>query len=133
MIITAILLAGQLVRFDPEFEYNYRHLAEARTSLYKEETNKVSIRKVMGATVSEVVQLSLKEVLLMIVIAFIIASPVAYIIGKKWLQNFVLKISVNPLPFILAFVILSALVFVTVLFKERQSAMVNPIDNLRQE
>ena len=69
----------------------------------------------------------------MIVIAFIIASPVAYIIGKKWLQNFVLKISVNPLPFILAFVILSALVFVTVLFKERQSAMVNPIDNLRQE
>ena len=133
MIITAILLAGQLVRFDPEFEYNYRHLAEARTSLYEEVTNQVSLRKVMGATVSEVVQLSLKEVLLMIIIAFIIASPVAYIIGNKWLQNFVLKITVNTLPFIIALVILTGLVFITVIFKETQSAMVNPVDNLRQE
>ncbi len=159
-------VAERMVIFDPEFEYNYRHLAEARTTLYEEETNQakivlfvgfvavilslvgaysmvsylaerrakqVSLRKVMGATVSEVVQLSIKEVLTMIIIAFVIASPVAYIIGMKWLQNFVLKITVNPLPFILAFVILSALVFLTVFFKERQSAMINPIDNLRQE
>jgi len=87
----------------------------------------------MGATVNEVIQLSAKEMLLMIMFAFIVASPVAYLIGYKWLQNFSQKISISPLPFILAMVILTALVFITIFFKERQSAMVNPIDNLRQE
>jgi putative ABC transport system permease protein len=152
--------------FDPEFEYNFRYLAEARKSLYKEEIDQakivlfvgiiavvlslvgayamvsflsehrakqVSIRKVMGATVSEVLHLSVREIIWMILVAFIIATPLAYIIGNKWLQNFAQKISINPLPFILALIILAALVFITVFFRERRSAMVNPIDNLRQE
>jgi len=159
-------VADRMVKFDPEFEYNFRHVEEARTSLYRDETNQakiilficivaivlslvgaysmvsfmsekrakqVSIRKVMGATVPEVIQLSVREIIWMIFIAFIIASPVAFIIGKKWLQNFAQKVSVNPLPFILAFIILTVLVFITVFFKERRSAMANPIDNLRQE
>jgi len=159
-------VADRMIEFDPEFEYNYRHLAEARNTLYRKEANQakivliagivavilsligaysmvsylterrakqISIRKVMGATVNEVIQLSAKEMLLMIMFAFIVASPVAYLIGYKWLQNFSQKISISPLPFILAMVILTALVFITIFFKERQSAMVNPIDNLRQE
>jgi len=159
-------VADRMTRFDPEFEFNYRHLEEARTTLYRQETNQAkivliigimavvlsligaysmvsylaerrarqtSIRKVMGATVAEVLQLSVKEIFLMIVIAFVIASPAAYFVGSKWLQNFAQKISINPLPFILSVLILSALVLGTVFFRERQAAMVNPIDNLRQE
>jgi putative ABC transport system permease protein len=102
------------------------YLAERRA-------RQTSIRKVMGATVAEVLQLSVKEIVLMIMLAFVIASPVAYFIGSKWLQNFAQKISLNPLPFILSVLILSALVLITVFFRERQAAMVNPIDNLRQE
>jgi putative ABC transport system permease protein len=87
----------------------------------------------MGATVAEVLQLSIREIIWMIFIAFVIASPVAYFIGSNWLQNFAQKISINLLPFILSMIILAVLVFITVFLKERRSAMVNPIDNLRQE
>ncbi len=164
--IIAREVADRMIEFDPEFEYNYRNLTDARDTLYKEETNQarivlfvsimavilsligaysmasflterrakqVSIRKVMGATVEEVLQLSVREIFWMIIIAFIIASPVTYIIGHKWLQNFSQKITIGPLPFILALIVLAVLVFTTVFFKERQSAMANPIDNLRQE
>ena len=159
-------IAERMIEFDPEFEYNYRYLTEARTILYEGETNQakivlfvgivaviislfgaysmvsfltkrrakqVSIRKVMGATVAEVLQTSFREIMWMILVAFIIASPIAYIIGNKWLHNFAQKNPISPLPFILALIILAALVFITVFFKERQSAMVNPVDNLRQE
>jgi len=159
-------VAARLQEFDPEFEYNYRTVDEARTTLYEEETNQVkivffvgiiaviltligaysmaaymaerrarqvSIRKVMGATVAEVLQLSIKEMIGMILIAFALASPLAYMVGKRWLQNFTLKISVGLLPFILALIVLASLIFITVYFKERQAALANPVDNLRQE
>ena len=159
-------VADRMARFDPEFEYNYRHLEEARTTLYRDEAKQativliigimavilsligaysmvsylaerrakqISIRKVMGATVAEVLQLSVREIIWMILIAFVIASPVAFFIGSKWLQNFAQKISINPLPFFLSMIILAALVLITVFLRERRSAMVNPIDNLRQE
>ncbi len=87
----------------------------------------------MGTTVSEVLQVSAKEMLLMIMIAFVIASPVAYLVASIWLDNFTQKIPVGPLPFLLALIVLFLLVYITVFFKERKSAMTNPIDNLRQE
>lgn len=159
-------VADRMIRFDPEFEYNFRYLEEARITLYRAEAKQativliigimaviisligaysmgsylaerrakqICIRKVMGATVAEVLQLSVKENILMIVFAFVIASPVAYLIGSKWLQNFTQKISINLLPFMLAMIILTALVLITIFFKERQAAMANPVQNLRQE
>ncbi len=159
-------VADRMTRFDPEFEYNYRYLSEARAGLYRKESNQakivlfagivavilslvgaysmvsylaerrarqISIRKVMGASVAEVLQLSFREILWMLLLAFAIASPAAYFIGEKWLQNFVLKVPISLLPFLLAWLIMTILVISTVYFKERQSAMVNPVINLRQE
>ena len=104
-------------------------------AIYMSERRKkqVSIRKVMGATVKEVLQLSIMEVVWMILVAFLIASPIAYIISKKWLQSFTLKISIGVLPFLLAFIVLAVLILITVFFKEKKAAMANPVDNLRQD
>ncbi len=159
-------VADRMLEFDPEFEYNYRTLDEARKTLYKSETNQVkivlfvgivailltlvgaysmasymaerrarqvSIRKVMGATVTEVLKISAIEMTVMLTVAFVIASPIAYYISNKWLQNFTDRISVGILPFLMALLILFVLIFFTVYFKERRSAMANPVDNLRQE
>ncbi len=164
--VIADRIAEKMTEFDPDFEYNYRMLEEARGELYKKEANQVkivllvglvavlmtivgayslasymaerrakqvSIRKVMGATVAEVIQLSVKEMTWMIIIAFIIASPLAYFVSIKWLQNFTQKISIGPLPFILALVVLSVLILITVYFKERKAALANPVKHLRQE
>ena len=159
-------VADRMLEFDPEFEYNYRTVDEARKTLYESETNQVkivlfvgivailltlvgaysmasymaerrakqvSIRKVMGATVTEVLKLSAMEMIVMILVAFVIASPIAYYVSNKWLQNFTDRISVGILPFLMAFLILFVLIFLTVYFKERRAAMANPVDNLRQE
>ncbi|MEE4115864.1 MAG: ABC transporter permease [Marinilabiliaceae bacterium] len=159
-------VADRMLEFDPEFEYNYRTVDEARKTLYEVETNQlkivlfvgiiailltlvgaysmasymaerrakqVSIRKVMGATVSEVLQLSIREIVLMVIIAFMLASPLAYLVSSRWLQNFTQKINIGILPFLLSLVCILVLVFLTAFFKERQSAMANPVDNLRQE
>ncbi|TFH39345.1 MAG: FtsX-like permease family protein [Bacteroidia bacterium] len=159
-------ISASLIEFDPEFEYNFRTVKEAKDTLYTEEKNQVkivlivcliaviitiigaysmaaymaeyrarqvSIRKVMGATISEVLHHSFREIILMIIIAYIVASPLAYFISSSWLENFTQRIVIGPLPFILSIITLSTLIFITVFFKERKAAMVNPVKNLRQE
>jgi putative ABC transport system permease protein len=159
-------VANRMLEFDPEFEYNYRTVDEARKTLYETEANQIkivlfvgvvailltlvgaysmasymaerrarqtSIRKVMGATVAEVLKLSVMEMIVMISVAFVIASPIAYYVSNKWLQNFTQKVSIGILPFVLAFIVIFTLIFLTVYSKERRAAMANPVDNLRQE
>ncbi len=159
-------VAEKLKEYDPETEYNFRTLDEAKKILYAKEENQVkivlyvgivaliltiigaysmanymaerrkkqvSIRKVMGATVKEVLQISIMEVVWMLLAAFLIASPIAYIISRKWLQSFTLKISIGLLPFFLAFITITVLILITVFFKEIKAAMTNPVDNLRQD
>lgn len=163
--VIAKTVADKLHEFDPEFEFNFRTVEEARSMLYKEEVNQVkivlfagiiallvtivgaysmstfmaiqrakqnSIRKVMGATACEVLKLAIWEMIRMILIAFVVASPIAYLISLKWLENFTDKIRIEGLPFVLSLVILSISIFLSVYFKERQAAFANPVDNLRQ-
>ena len=101
--------------------------------LSERRAKQVSIRKVMGATVSEVLKLSVREMIVMIALAFVIASPISYFVSNKWLQNFTQRISIGFLPYMLAFILLFILIYLTVFFIERKSAMANPVDNLRQE
>lgn len=164
--VIARKIAERMTEYDPEFEFNFRTVEEARRSLYKKEVNElkivlfvgiialiltligaysmaaymaerrskeISIRKVMGATVSEVLQLSFREMAWMILLAFIIASPVAYYMSNRWLENFTEKISIGPVPFILSAVILTIMIFAAVYYRERKAAMANPVDNLRQQ
>ncbi len=93
----------------------------------------VCIRKIHGASIKDVLQMSARELVWMILFAFIFSSPVSYIIGIRWLGNYSEHINIGFIPFILALLILSVMVFMTVYFKERQSALANPVDNLRQE
>jgi len=103
------------------------------TYMAERRARQVSIRKVMGATVAEVLQLSIREMILMILIAFALATPIAYMVGIRWLQNFTMKISIGILPFLLSLIVLASLIFITVYFKERKAAMVNPVENLRND
>lgn len=93
----------------------------------------VGIRKVLGASGWQIITLFLKEFAWMILLANLIAWPLAYMALEKWLNNFVYRIHINWAPFITVAVVIAALIAVIVTIQTIVKALTNPIRNLRSE
>ncbi|MEE4214753.1 MAG: FtsX-like permease family protein [Bacteroidales bacterium] len=93
----------------------------------------VAIRKVMGASINEIIVLLNRKYLWWLVVAFIIACPVAYYIMLQWLNNFAYKISIGPFVFLLAGLVTLFLALVTVSGITSRTARSNPASVLRNE
>jgi len=93
----------------------------------------VGIRKVLGASAVNIVYLFSKEFILLIGIAFVIASPVAWYFMNKWLQDYPYRINISWWIFIAAGVAATVIALLTVSFQAIKAAIANPIKNLRTE
>lgn len=93
----------------------------------------IGIRKVLGAGVASLFTLLSSEFLLLIVIALVIASPVAWYAMYKWLQNFAYRSPVQWWEFALSGGLIIFIALVTVSFQAAKAALVNPIKSLRSE
>ncbi len=93
----------------------------------------IGVRKVLGATILQIVQIISKEFLLLIVIAFIIAAPVAWFGMNKWLENFAYRTQVSWWIFILGISIMLVIALLTLGFQTIKAAMANPVKSLRTE
>ena len=93
----------------------------------------VGIRKVLGASVSSVVYLFSKEFIMLITIAFIIASPVAWYFMNKWLEDYVYRINISWWIFVVAGISAVIIALLTVSFQAVRAAMVNPVKSLKTE
>ncbi len=93
----------------------------------------VGVRKVLGASVGNIVMLFSKEFTILISIAFIIAVPVAWYVMSNWLNNFVYRISINAGVFVLAIIISMVIAWITVGYKAVKAALANPVKSLRTE
>jgi len=93
----------------------------------------VGIRKVLGASVSSVVYLFSKEFIILIAIAFIIASPVAWYFMNKWLQDYVYRINISWWIFIVGGISAIIIALITVSFQAIKAAFANPVKSLRSE
>ncbi len=93
----------------------------------------IGIRKVLGASVINITNLLAKEFILLVFIAFIIATPVSYWMMNQWLQDFAYRTSISWWIFI--FTGLSALVIalLTISFQAIKAALANPVKSLRSE
>ncbi|HMG10602.1 MAG TPA: ABC transporter permease [Mucilaginibacter sp.] len=96
-------------------------------------TKEIGIRKVLGASVTHIAALLSADFLKLIIIAVIIASPVAWLIMSKYLQDFAYRIDIQWWVFALAAIIAILIAFVTVSFQSIKAAMANPINSLRNE
>lgn len=96
-------------------------------------TKEVGIRKVLGATARNIVYLLSKEFSLLIIIAFVIAGPIAYYIMHKWLQNYTYRISLGASVFILSIAGSMIIAWLTVGYRAVKAAMANPVKSLRTE
>ncbi len=99
----------------------------------EQRTKEIGIRKVLGASVTNVTALLSKDFLKLVLIAFLIASPIAWFLMNKWLQDFAYKINISWWTFAIAALLAILITIVTVSFQSIKAALANPVDSLRAE
>jgi len=93
----------------------------------------IGIRKVLGASITNVMTILSKQFILLILIAALIAVPVAWYFLSDWLESFAYKISITPLHFIGALIVTLLIALLTLSFRTIQAASANPVDSLKEE
>jgi len=98
-----------------------------------QKSKEISIRKILGAKVSEIVLLLSKDFSQWIFLANLFAWPAAFYITEKWLQGFAYRIRLSSGPFLLAFVSVLVVALLTTGFQAIKAATVNPVETIRHE
>ncbi len=93
----------------------------------------IGIRKVLGASVFGIVSLVSKDFLLLTIVAFIIAAPVAWYFMNKWLQDFAYRINIEWWVFVVAGLLSVTIVLAVISFQAIKAAIANPVKSLRTE
>ncbi len=99
----------------------------------QQRTKEIGVRKVLGASVGSIVLLLAKDFLRLVVIAIIIASPLAWYAMHQWLQGFEYRISIPWWVFILSGLMAMLIALLTVSFQAIKAALINPVKSLRSE
>lgn len=99
----------------------------------EQKKKEIGIRKVLGASVQTVIRLLTTDFLKLVGIAFIIASPLAYFVMQKWLQDFPYRISIEWWVFLVAGGAALLITLITVGFQAVKAAVANPVKSLRTE
>ena len=96
-------------------------------------TKEIGVRKVLGASVSSITVLLTKDFLKLVLISFLIASPVAWWFLQQWLENYAYKIDLGVWFFVAAGVLAMAIAILTVGARTIKAAIQNPVKSLRTE
>jgi len=93
----------------------------------------ISIRKVLGAGIPSIVQLQSKEFFRLVIISFVLATPIAWWILHKWLQNFAYQIKLSWWMFGAAGLLAIVITLGTISYQAVRTAIANPLKGLRSE
>ena len=99
----------------------------------EQRVKEIGIRKVLGASITSVTTLLSKDFIKLVLIACLVAFPVAYFAMHRWLQNFAYKIDIAWWIFALAGLLAVAIALLTVSFQSIKAAFMNPVTSLRSE
>jgi ABC-type antimicrobial peptide transport system permease subunit len=93
----------------------------------------IGIRRVLGASVTGIISMLSKEFLQPVVLAFIVAAPVAWYGMHKWLEGFAYRVAISPWIFVTAGTAAFGIALLTVGLQTIRTALANPVESLRSE
>jgi putative ABC transport system permease protein len=96
-------------------------------------TKEIGVRKVLGASVVQIVAMISKDFMLLIIVAFVIAAPLAWFGMNKWLENFAYRTNISWWVFLLGAGVMIVIALFTLGFQTIKAAMANPVKSLRTE
>jgi len=101
--------------------------------MVEQKTKEIGIRKVLGASIQNIIFLVSKDFIILILIANIIAAPFAYYFMNAWLESFAYRIGINPAAFIIAGFIALIIALITISYQALRATSVNPVEVLKDE
>ena len=93
----------------------------------------VGVRKVLGASISQILVILSSHFAWLILISFLIAAPATYYFLFQWLENFAFRVDINPMVFLLGGFLAFAIAMLTISFHTLRAANTNPVRSLRYE
>lgn len=99
----------------------------------EQKTKEIGIRKVMGATVWNIVFIMGKEFFALFIIATVFTVPLAYYYMNQWLQDFAHRITLSPTPFAVSLLGIASICWLTITIQTFKAASANPVNSLRYE
>lgn len=99
----------------------------------EQKTKEIGIRKVLGASVFSIFGLLSREFVKLVIIACVIASPIAYLFAGRWLQDFAYRIDLHLMYFFIGGILAFLLALATMAYQALKAARTNPVDALRTE
>jgi ABC-type antimicrobial peptide transport system permease subunit len=96
-------------------------------------TREIGIRKVLGSSVAGITRLFLKDFLGVVVIAGVVACPLAWYLMQNWLNDYAYKINISLYPFVITILLLTSITALLIILQTITAAFANPVDSLRTE
>lgn len=96
-------------------------------------SKEMGVRKVLGASLTDLLISFNKEILIIVSISFLVAAPVTYFLAEGWLQNYAYRVNNDLINYLLAGLLVIALAIITVSYQTMKVANVNPVDSLKSE
>ena len=99
----------------------------------EQRTKEIGVRKVLGASIASIVGMLSKDFVLLVIIALVIASPIAWYFMNQWLADFAYHVDISWWVFALAGITALAIALLTVGYQSVKAALMNPVESLRSE
>jgi putative ABC transport system permease protein len=96
-------------------------------------TKEIGVRKVLGASITGIIMLLSRDFLRLVFISFVIATPVAWYLMNRWLQDYVNRIDISWAVFVSTGVFVIIISMFTIGFQAIKAAIANPVNSLRRE
>jgi putative ABC transport system permease protein len=93
----------------------------------------IGVRKVIGASVGNIIAMLSKDMIKMVVLSAIVATPIAWLVMERWLQNFAYRTSIDWWIFMLAGLVAVVIALATISYQAVKTARTNPVTSLRSE
>lgn len=99
----------------------------------EQRTKEIGVRKVLGASIANLVFVLSQDFVKLVLVAILISSPLAWFLMQKWLDNYPYRIEISPLVFVIVGVGAILVAVVTVSFQSIKAALMNPVKSLKSE